>query len=550
MFRYHLKRHIFFPGGSHFAFPCDVAFGPVGALLAGVAHALLTSMVRRTVLSFDALAVDRSADDTLTHQLASLLRQQIFRGRLPIGTRLPSSRALAQQLSVGRNTVLEAYGQLLAEGYIEAEAGAGTWIAFKPSAPPVARCAQPTQPRISRRGELLARNPQPVRSPNKINVQPGFPETTMFPSETWARLLSRNARQRSGDMIGYYNYAGHDALREAIAAYVGVARGVDCEPEQVIVVTGAQGALDLISRIVLDDGDQVWMEDPGYLGARSALVASGAQITPLKVDRKGWRLDDSNLLPPRAIYVTPSCQWPLGLSMGVNERMRLLNLAETHNAWLIEDDYDGEYRFRGQPVPALYGLDRTGRVIYVGTFGKILFSSLRIGFLVAPTGLSEALSRAVSVTGQFAPLVLQSTLADFMREGHFARHLKRMRRLYARRQAILVQLCEDRLARWISVSANDTGMQVLARLRSSWDDRAVAAAALRRGVDVQPASINYKYQVPEHGLLLGFAALDEKAMIAAVAGLEAAFGDLQRNSRSSGSAKKPQNGSHVPTQNR
>jgi GntR family transcriptional regulator / MocR family aminotransferase len=336
-------------------------------------------------------------------------------------------------------------------------------------------------------------------------------------------------------------------LREAIAAYVGAARGVDCGPEQVTVVTGAQGALDLISRIVLDDGDRVWMEDPGYLGARSALEASGAQLMPLKVDRGGWCLDDPDLLPPRAICITPSCQWPLGVSMGVNDRIRLLDLAETHNAWLIEDDYDGEYRFRGQPVPTLYGLDRTGRVVYVGTFGKILFSSLRIGFLVAPRGLSEVLSRAVSVTGQFAPLVLQSTLADFLLEGHFARHLKRMRRLYARRQATLIRLCEDRLAPWISVSTNDTGMQLLARLRPPWDDREVAGAALRRGVDVQPVSINYRYQVPEHGLLLGFAALDEKAMIGAVAGLEAAFGDLERDFGRSGSAKKTQNGSHIST---
>ena len=494
-------------------------------------------MVRRAVLSFDALALDRDADETLTHQLVGLLRQQIVRGRLPIGTRLPSSRALAQQLRVGRNTILEAYDQLLAEGYIEAEAGAGTWIAFKPSATQAAKFTPPIRPRISRRGELLARDPQPTRSPNKINLQPGFPETVMFPSETWSRLLSRNARQRGGDTIGYYDYAGHRALREAIAAYVGVARGVDCEPEQVIVVTGAQAALDLISRIVLDDGDPVWMEDPGYLGAHSALAASGAQLVPLRVNRSGWCLEDPNLLPPRAIYVTPSCQWPLGLSMGVNDRMRLLNLAEAHNAWLIEDDYDGEYRFRGQPVPALYGLDRSDRVIYVGTFGKVLFSSLRIGFLVVPNELSEACSRAVSVTGQFPPLLLQSTLAEFMQKGHFALHLKRMRRLYARRQSMLIDLCEDRLAPWISVSANDTGMQLLARLRPRWNDRAVAGAALRRGVDVQPVSINYRYQAPEHGLLLGFAALDEKAMNAAVSGLEAAFGDLERDLGTSGSAK-------------
>jgi GntR family transcriptional regulator/MocR family aminotransferase len=313
---------------------------------------------------------------------------------------------------------------------------------------------------------------------------------------------------------------------------------VDCWPEQVIVVTGAQAALDLVSRVVLDEGDKVWMEDPGYLGARSALSASGAQIVPLKVARNGWNLDDLDLLPPRAIYVTPSCQWPLGLTMSVNERIRLLSLADAHNSWLIEDDYDGEFRFRGQPVPALYGLDRSGRVIFIGTFGKVLFSSLRIGFLVVPSAVAVAFSRSVSVTGQFAPLLLQSTLADFIQEGHFALHLKRMRRLYARRQALLIELCQARLAPWISISANDSGMQLFARFRRPWDDRTVAAAALRHGVDVQPASINYRYQVPEHGLLLGFAALDEKAMSAAMDGLRATFSDLDRNcGNSSGSVK-------------
>jgi GntR family transcriptional regulator/MocR family aminotransferase len=196
-------------GRSQFVYVCDGAFGPAGVFLAGNIQASLTPMVRRAVLSFDALALDRGADKTLPRQLVDLLRQQIVGGRLSIGTRLPSSRALAEQLGVGRNTILEAYGQLSAEGYVEAEAGAGTWIAFKPSAPHDAKSNRAVQPRFSRRGELLARSPQPVRSPNKINVQPGFPETGMFPSETWSRLLARNARQRSGDMMGYYDYAGH-----------------------------------------------------------------------------------------------------------------------------------------------------------------------------------------------------------------------------------------------------------------------------------------------------------------------------------------------------
>lgn len=444
-------------------------------------------------------------------------------GRLPIGTRLPASRILARQLEIGRNSVLATYDQLLAEGYVRAETGSGTWVAFSPAAPRERTASSLPRPRMSRRGLLMAKEPQPTHSPRAINAQPGMPETSSFPFATWTRLLTRNATQRGGEMIGYSDYAGHRRLREAIASYVEVARGVDCEPEQVIVVTGAQAALDLVSRTVLDDGDCVWMEDPGYLGARSAFQGGGARLAPLKVERNGWDLDDPDLPPPRAIYVTPSCQWPLGLTMGVNERTRLLGLAEEHDAWIIEDDYDGEYRLRGQPIPALYGLDRSERVIYVGTFGKTLFSSLRLGFLVVPQALAEPMGRAVSITGQFAPLLLQSTLADFMQEGHFAAHLRRMRRLYTRRQAMLVELCERHLSPWLSITANDSGMQLLASFRSPWDDRRLAAAVLRHGLDVQPNSINYRRETPEHGLLLGFAALDEKAMLAAVRALEAAF---------------------------
>ncbi len=507
------------------------------AAVRSICQGKILMMGKRAAFPFDALAVDPHSGVPLTRQLYDLLRHHIIRGGLPVGTRLPSSRTLSQQLAIGRNTVLAAYDQLLAEGYVKAETGSGTWVAFSLAAPRLSLTSRPEQPRLSRRGTLLAKEPQPTRSPKKINMQPGFPETAAFPYSTWSRLLAQNARQRGGDMVGYYDYAGHPRLREAIAAYVGVARGVECEPQQVIVVTGAQAALDLVARTVLDDGDPVWMEDPGYLGARSVLLGSGARLAPLKVDRRGWTLDDPDLPPPRAVYVTPSCQWPLGLTMNVNDRMRLLVLAEQHDAWVIEDDYDGEYRFRGRPVPAMYGLDRSDRVIYVGTFGKTLFSSLRIGFLVVPRALAEAFGRAVSVTGQFAPLVLQSTLAIFMQDGHFAVHLKRMRRLYARRQAMLVDLCQRRLAPWISIAANDAGMQLLATLIPPWDDRVVAAAALRHGVDVQPVSINYRYQAPAHGLLLGFAGLDERTMVAAIAGLEAAFRDLETESLQSGSLR-------------
>jgi GntR family transcriptional regulator/MocR family aminotransferase len=298
---------------------------------------------------------------------------------------------------------------------------------------------------------------------------------------------------------------------------------VNCRPDQVIVVTGAQAALDLAARLLLDGGETVWLEEPGYLGARSALLGGGAELAPLRVHKGGWELGDPGLPPPRMIYVTPSCQWPLGTIMGMDDRLRLLAIAERHNAWIIEDDYDGEYRFRGKPVSALHGLDHTQRVIYVGTFGKTLFSSLRIGFLVAPPRLAPAFERAVSVTGQFAPLLLQATLADFIREGYFAKHLKRMRRLYVRRQTEFVKLCRRELSTWMDVSENDAGMQILGWLKPPLDDRAIASAALRHGVDVQPVSINYQCDAPRQGLLLGFAGLGDREMVRAVNGLRSAF---------------------------
>lgn len=293
-----------------------------------------------------------------------------------------------------------------------------------------------------------------------------------------------------------------------------------------IIVTGAQAALDLVSRILVDQDDCVWMEEPGYLGARSAFLGSGARVAPLRVSGRGWELHDPSLLPPRLIYVTPSCQWPFGTIMRMEERLQLLALAEQHQAWIIEDDYDGQYRFRGRPVPALRGLDQAHRVIYVGTFGKTLLPSLRLGYLVVPLELSDAFSRAVSVTGQFAPLLLQATVADFIQEGYFATHLKRMRRLYARRQANFVQLCRRHLSEWLTVAENDAGMQVLGRFVQRFDDRVVAAAALSQGLDVQPISINYHHGNPEHGLLLGFAALDDQSTARIIMVLKKTFESL------------------------
>ena len=379
---------------------------------------------------------------------------------------------------------------------------------------------------LSKRGEVIASHPQTPRAHARFNLQPGFPDQASFPFTTWARLLARNATRRADDSLSYSDFAGHRRLREAISEYIGVARGVGCTAEQVIITTGAQAALDLVARILMDEGDCVWMEEPGYLGARSAFLGGGARLLPLRVADDGWALSEPET-PPQLIYVTPSCQWPRGTVMRMEQRIELLALAERHHAWIIEDDYDGEFRFEGRPVPALRGISGSDRVIYIGSFGKTMFSALRIGFLVAPRALAEKFSRAISVTGQFPPLPLQLALADFITEGHFARHLRRTRRLYAQRQQHFVELCAKHLSKWLSVRENAAGMQVMGRFAVPFDDRKVVAAARRHGLELQPVSINFFSDPAEHGLLMGFAGLDERSAEQAVKALRRAFEQLE-----------------------
>lgn len=481
-------------------------------------------------LSLDMMAVDRASADPMHRQIYSALRRFILDGRIERDTRLPSTRSLAEELEVGRNTVIAAYDQLIAEGFIEARAGSGTWVAaIRQDRPdPLARPRRCNPERLSRRGRTIVGGPQPPRNAGLINFHPGVPETASFPFSIWSSLLVRNSRSRDESLLGYASYAGHPGLRATIAGYIGVSRGIVCTADQVIIVTGAQAALDLVSRVLMDEGDHVWMEEPGYLGAKSAFLASGGRLAALRVDRHGWDLADPALPPPRLIYVTPSCQWPFGTVMRIEERLQLLGIAGRHGAWIVEDDYDGEYRFRGRPVPALSGLDHAGRVVYIGSFGKTLMPALRIGYLIVPPDLSDSFDKAVSISGQFAPLILQATVDDFIKKGYFATHLKRMRRLYARRQANFVELCRRHLGEWLTVQENDSGMQIMASFTRPYTDREVTAAALAEGVDVQGISINYHLSEPEHGLLLGYAALDERQMLRAVLALRAAFLRLDR----------------------
>jgi GntR family transcriptional regulator/MocR family aminotransferase len=491
-------------------------------------------MTRRSSLPLDLLSLDRVATAPMHRQLYDSLRTQILEGRLRAGTRLPATRLLARDLGVGRNTVIAAYDALLAEGYLESRSGSGTYVARLPQPNLGARriVEQLALPPLSRRGQVMTGQPRHPTIPGRVAFHPGYPDTGLFPFSTWARLLARHARRPREDLFGYHFTAGHPALREAIAEYLAISRGVECSPEQVVVLTGAQAALDVCARLLIDEGETAWIEEPGYMGAYSALLSAGALVRPLPVDRHGWQLGTEVQPPPRLIYVTPSCQWPLGTVMRMEERLRLLALAERHDAWIIEDDYDSEYRFRGRPTPAMQGLDPSGRVIYIGTFAKTLFPALRLGFLVVPLDHVDGFKRAVNATGHFAPLLLQAALADFMRDGYFSSHLKRMRRLYGERQRRFLALCRQHLARWLTADEPEAGMQVVARLAPGPQDTDVAQAALARGLDLLPLSIHYRHGPAEQGLVLGYAGVGERETLAGIRTLRLVLEALETGKRS------------------
>jgi GntR family transcriptional regulator/MocR family aminotransferase len=338
-----------------------------------------------------------------------------------------------------------------------------------------------------------------------------MPDADNFPFGLWGRLLARRASHARDTLFGTYHVAGHPDLRSAIAGYLKIARGVRCSPEQILITTGAQAGLDLLARLLLDPGDNVWMEEPGYYGAQSAFASAGGRLRPLPVSNGVWDLER----PPsqvRLIYVTPSCHHPLGASMRIEQRMRLLEIAESRNAWILEDDFDGEYRFQGQPIPAMQGFDPYQRVIYVGTFAKILFPALRIGFIVLPTPLRAGIVNAISITGQFAPLLLQAALADFIEQGHMARHLRRMRRIYAARRLMFREYCQTYLSDWLTLVAGDSGIQMAGLLGEGLCDKRISSAAREHAVNVAALSMHYRHGNAKSGLLIGYAASAEHAM--------------------------------------
>ena len=390
-----------------------------------------------------AIDLERGSSLPLYRQLYDAIRQGILQGTLRKGLRLPSTRSLANELHVSRNIVIIAFEQLLAEGYIESRTGAGSFVVD--TLPDEVLQLQNTplngNRTLSERGKILLRLPKlpfPAADP-KLRYAPfryGLPALDELPLDLWGRLLARHSRRAPAEIAIHGDAAGLRRLREAIVSYVGAARGVRCHADQVIVVNGSQQAIDLAARVLADPGDVAIMEDPGYIGASSALQATGLKLIPVSVGKEGLRVEllSKKHLSARLVYVTPSHQFPLGVVLSLANRLQLLDWVAQNNAWIIEDDFDSEYRYESKPIPALQGLDHNGRVIYMGTFSKVLFPSLRLGYLIVPEDLVDAFVAMRWITDRSSALIEQAALADFIAEGHFASHIRRMRALYMERR--------------------------------------------------------------------------------------------------------------------
>ncbi len=474
----------------------------------------------------------------LYQQLYSRLQAAILFGELKHGMKVPSTRALADELGVSRNTVLNAYRQLMVEGYLESAGGDGTYVArvlpdqllsapadqaIKQSQP---KAAPPTEISKNARLQLTSQlRYEPAQLSKKGEPRPfrsEVPAMDAFPYKIWSRLVIRRARNMPSRDFVYQESAGYRPLREAISAHITLSRQVHCTPEQIIITSGAQGALDLAVRTLVNAGDPVWMEDPGYPGARGAFLGAGARIVPVPVDNEGLAVEQGieRAAQARLVYLTPSHQFPLGVTLSLSRRLALLEWARQAGAYILEDDYDSEYRFAGRPLASLQGLDDAGRVIYIGTFSKVLFPALRIGYLVLPPALVDPFLAVRRLAGIHSPVLEQAALADFMTEGHFSRHLRRMRSLYAERRASLLDALKELP---LEIQSQEAGIHCVGWLPDWIDDRELVRRGAAQALELTPVSEFCLEPLGRKGLLLGYAGFSAKELWEASRRLKAVF---------------------------
>lgn len=466
--------------------------------------------------------------------LYEALRAQILEGRLRPGARLPATRDLAKQYGLSRGTIVSAFDQLKAEGYVEGSVGAGTFVNLTlpdellhvPRSDASRASPKAARRRVSDFARSAALFPGfPTRPARAFRTDQ--PALDLFPTVLWAQLAARRLRRATASALLGCDPAGYQPLREAVTEYLTTSRGVRCDAGQVIIVGGAQEAFDLVSRVLVNRGDRVCMEEPGYRGAGLVFEAFGAKVSGVPVDDQGMEVPRSRH-DIRLAYVTPAHQFPVGVSMSLPRRLALLEWARATGALILEDDYDSEYRYSGRPLPALQGLDRHRSVLFVGTFSKVMFPSLRLGYLVVPSDLVDYFAAAKSIATRHAPVLEQAVLADFIVAGHFGRHVRRMREVYAKRLSVLLESAREHLAGMMEISSVEAGLQTVGWLGAGMSDVAVAKAAAERGVEVGPLSRYCRGRAAREGVQMGFAAVDERELRRGVRELAVALETMPR----------------------
>jgi GntR family transcriptional regulator/MocR family aminotransferase len=499
------------------------------------------------------LNLNFTSDIPLYKQLYELIRNAILEGKFSKGQRLPGTRSLSAELKISRNTVALAFEQLLIEGYINGKIGSGTFVSeipdnfFEPANrksrfEPKANLSRPyweqtliekTKSTVSKQilkkdlkkaqiltlieklskqsgsNELINRY---TTKDEVIPFQNGIPAFNEFPIKVWQKLINQTAQDFSNLQLGYGEAAGFKPLREAIASYLRTYRAVNCIADQIIIINGTQQGLDLIGRVLLKPGSIVWLEDPGYFGARAAMIFAGAEIFPTPLDSEGLDLDyaSQNNPKPDLIFTTPSHQFPLGLTMSISRRLNLLKYALQNKCWIIEDDYDSEFRYSGSPFPSLQGLDQNGKVLYLGTFSKVLFPGLRLGYLVLPdSGILDEFILAKSLIDRQSPIFEQIVLSKFIEEGYFTRHLRKMRLLYKARQEFLIGEINKEFKGMINAELDPAGMHIIAWLTKKKNDKKIAEEALKNNIIVRPLSEYSIKFFKKPGLIMGYTAFEK-----------------------------------------
>ncbi|MGO4815538.1 PLP-dependent aminotransferase family protein [Cupriavidus sp. 2MCAB6] len=461
------------------------------------------------------------------------IRGAILAGQLSAGTRLPPTREVAKGLNIARNTVLYAYERLTDEGYTLTHGGSGTYVGDAPPDPVLRDCGSGVSQaeevaavreasRLSARGrELLDGAGASDRQVGSFVL--GIPDVRQFPRAIWQRIITQVWKTASQEQLGYGTRHGCPPLKRALAEYLALARGVDCLPEQIVVTQGSHQAIDLCARLLGDPGDVVWVEDPGYWGARSVFRAAGLKVEAVPVDAQGMQPPVAPETGPRLIFVTPSHQYPSGVVMSLARRRLLTELAHRHSAWIIEDDYDSEFRYHGAPLPSLQGLDPHRNTVYIGSFSKVLYPGLRLGFLILPPALVDAFAVAHSELYRGGQLQIQNALANFISDGHYAAHIRRMRKIYGERQVLLTQELQRQLGGEIDIVGTDTGLHLTVLLRRA-SDHQVSRAALAHGIVARSLSSYFANPLrAQNGLVLGYGGVSEEEIAPAVARLACAI---------------------------